>query len=207
MLEEERLRTEAGDLERRANRAGSPEEADSLAREAILKRQQMERAQKLRDDERAKRRAAKQETQPAPRGQDIHVWPGKQTEIPVPGLLAPLKAEYVGARLSSLVTSHNHESFGREPDYPQALQPRDLKTDKGAQLKTIEDAQPENFVPRRMVSDADTAELGPPIILSDGPVAAGNRRLTMFKIWWDRARDGTRKNAGDTQRRAQQILH
>ena len=181
-LDEEKMRQEATELQRHAEHASSPGEADFYASQAVNAQEDAERAQTLLDEEKAKRRTDMAETTGLPPSDEIYTREGKATTVSIPGRDTPLKAHYAAVRLAKIVASHDSHSWQWNPNYWKPLQPRDLNLDLDAQYETQEASKAGKFIVDRLLNPGDTAELGPPILLKNGMVAGGNRRLLMLKL-------------------------
>lgn len=85
-----------------------------------------------------------------------------------------IQSKYKVVEASSLVPSHNAETFAQNPSYPPDVQERAYHTSKEAQARVIQQAQ--NYDPRYTVNTNPDAVNGPPIITPDGVVLGGNSR-------------------------------
>jgi hypothetical protein len=79
---------------------------------------------------------------------------------------------------SSLIPSHDAESFAVRPDYPAGVQGRRYHADKAAQANVAAGAQA--IDPERLIRDTGSAG-GTPIVTPDGIVLAGNQRTMMLQ--------------------------
>jgi hypothetical protein len=90
-------------------------------------------------------------------------------------------ARYRVVDLADLKTSHNPETFAKNPDYPEGIQERAYHSSKEAQARVIRQAQ--NFNPSFLLNTTPTAIDGPPIITPDGTVLGGNSRaMTLGRL-------------------------
>lgn len=83
--------------------------------------------------------------------------------------------------LGDLKTSHNAETFAKNPEYPEGIQERAYHSSKEAQNRVINQSQ--NFEPSFLLNNTPTAVDGPPIITPDGTVIGGNSRaMTLNRL-------------------------
>ena len=102
-------------------------------------------------------------------------------------------AKYRVVEATELQTSHNAQSFAKNPTYPSGVQERAYDTSKEAQARVIQQAQ--KYDPNYTINTNPDAVNGPPIITPDGIVLGGNSRAMSTQRLY-KAGDGNRyKNA------------
>lgn len=174
---EEDLVNAAEELQRKAETATTPEEAEEIVGRAQEARKLAEEIRGQRQDLQARRGAA-EETERPQEQPPISARTGRKTRIDLPGNARSMGARYAAVKLSDLKISHDPLSFQWRDNYrPRRLQPRDLSTNMQAQEAIITSSKPENYRHDRYTSDNPTAIEGPAVILPDGTVAGGNSRL------------------------------
>ncbi|MGH9538005.1 MAG: hypothetical protein ACRD3H_08775 [Terriglobales bacterium] len=85
-----------------------------------------------------------------------------------------LPAKYRVVEAADLQPSHDANTFGRNPEYPDGVQERTYDTSKEAQARVIQQTQ--NYDPNYTINTNPDAVNGPPIITPDGIVLGGNSR-------------------------------
>lgn len=100
----------------------------------------------------------------------VYVHPNDTTEHPI---------RYRLVEAEGLVQSNDPQTFSVNPDYPQALQPRDYATRPNEKAKVVSGAL--KLDPRRVISGDLGPENGPPVVTIEGVVLAGNARTMMIK--------------------------
>ena len=109
----------------------------------------------------------------APKGQT-----GRETILRVPSGTEH-RARYRVVEASSLTASHNPQTFGKNPNYPEGVQERTYHTSKDAQAHVIMESQ--KLHPDQVINTDPTALSGPPQITPDGIVIGGNGRTMMLQ--------------------------
>lgn len=118
--------------------------------------------------------------------------PGQETTIVSPGIDQPIPAQYAVFNLPDLVASHSFMTGQPSSNvsvglYPQGLQPRDYGagTNEAAKVSRIAGSQ---FDPRFLISQAPSADMGPPTVTPSGIVINGNGRVMSLQLLSRRGR-------------------
>lgn len=85
-----------------------------------------------------------------------------------------MPVRYRVVEASSLKTSHDPNSFAKNPNYPEGVQERAYDTSKEEQLLVIQHAQ--KYDPSFTINSNPDAVNGPPVVTADGTVLGGNGR-------------------------------
>ena len=103
---------------------------------------------------------------------------GRETILRVPSGTEH-RARYRVVEASALTASHNPQTFGKNPNYPEGVQERTYHTSKDAQAHVITESQ--KLHPDQVINTDPTALSGPPQITPDGIVLGGNGRTMMLQ--------------------------
>jgi hypothetical protein len=106
-----------------------------------------------------------------------------QTEINTRSKAIP--AYYAIYELDTLVTSHNPESFSKNPAYPENCQQRDYTDDASEKNKVEQIAR--NLKPQIVITNDPTAANGAPMVTPEGIVLGGNGRTMGLKLFAKRS--------------------
>ena len=116
----------------------------------------------------------------APKGETAAVagQDGRETILRVPsGVEHPVRYRVIEA--SALTPSHNPQTFGKNPGYPEGVQERNYHKDPDAQGHVIQQSQ--KLHPDQVINTDPTALSGPPQITPSGIVLGGNGRTMMLQ--------------------------
>ena len=110
---------------------------------------------------------------------------GKDAELYIKDAkgLKKVNARYKIVDASSLIASHNPNSFGKNEKYPKGVQERDYTGDYAEQNKVKMNAQ--NFIPALAVNTNPDATNGAPIVTPEGVVLGGNSRSMSMKLVYE----------------------
>ena len=103
---------------------------------------------------------------------------GRETVLRVPSGTEH-RARYRVVEATALTASHNPQTFGKNPNYPEGVQERTYHTSKDAQAHVITESQ--KLHPDQVINTDPTALSGPPQITPDGIVLGGNGRTMMLQ--------------------------
>ena len=107
---------------------------------------------------------------------------GKETVLHTPSTESNTRYRVVEAE--TLVSSHNANTFAKNPNYPEGVQERAYHANKSAQAEVIENAQ--NLKPELVVNSDPTAINGPPQVTPTGVVLGGNgRSMSLQRAYQD----------------------
>lgn len=120
----------------------------------------------------------------APRPPGRETVTGSPTSIVIPGTNKELPAVYSVRELEDVYPSHNPQNFNPNPDY-ELVNDRRYDREKAYQQEIIANSTKETFKPQRLINNSDTAEVGPPVIDSNGNVLGGNSRTMMLARVYD----------------------
>ena len=103
---------------------------------------------------------------------------GRETVLRVPSGTEH-RVRYRVVEATALTASHNPQTFGKNPAYPEGVQERTYHTSKDAQAHVIQNAQ--KMHPDQVINTDSTALSGPPQITPAGIVLGGNGRTMMLQ--------------------------
>ena len=113
---------------------------------------------------------------------------GRETILRVPSGVEH-RARYRVVEASSLTPSHNPQTFGKNPTYPEGVQERSYHSSKDAQVSVIQNAQ--DLKPDLVINTDPTALTGPPQVTPSGIVLGGNSRtMSLQRAYQEGGADG-----------------